>query len=91
MTENDLCLEEYLDLLKTNHSSAESTPLEISTEIGDFLVYYVPADRADITYITVPKDNKKLADSFAAESSVASGMYTISGNNYDGFILTVAK
>lgn len=91
MTENDLCLEEYLELLKSEHSSAESAPLEISTDIGDFMVYYVPADRADITYITVPKDNKKLADSFAAESSIVSGMYTISGNNYDGFILTVAK
>ena len=91
MTENDLCLEEYLELLKKEHSSAESEPLEIKTDIGDFLVYYVPADRADITYITVPKENKKISDAFVSETSITSGMYTLSGNNYDGFIITVAK
>lgn len=72
MAENNLCLEEYLTLLKNyntdNHLSITNWDGEI------YEVYYVPADAAaDSTYILVPPDQE----------------YTISGNNRDGFIVTV--
>lgn len=72
MAENNLCLEEYLTLLKNynadNHLSITNWDGEI------YEVYYVPADAAaDSTYILVPPDQE----------------YTISGNNSDGFIVTI--
>ena len=86
-----LCLEEYVDMLKSQHNSTENTPYEVSTDIGDFLVYYVPADTADMTYITVPQGAKLVSGSFAAEQNISSGMYTVSGTNEGGFIVTIAK
>ena len=86
-----LCLEEYVDMLKSQHNSTENTPYEVSTDIGDFLVYYVPADTADMTYITVPQGAKLVSGSFAAEQNITSGMYTVSGTNEGGFIVTIAK
>lgn len=91
MKNADLCLEEYIDMLKSQHNSTENTPYEVSTDIGDFLVYYVPADTADMTYITVPQGAKLVSGSFAAEQNITSGMYTVSGTNEGGFIVTIAK
>ena len=85
------CLEEYIDMLKTKHDSTKGTPCEVSTDIGDFLIYYVPADTADITYITVPQGAKLISGSFAAEQNITSGMYTVSGTNEGGFVVTIAK
>lgn len=91
MKELDLCLEEYIEMLR----DYTEEPLEIISEKGSFLVYYVPADtQSDITYISVPdpkEGGKRLSDSFAYESNIVSGTYTVSGNNVDGFIITVAK
>ena len=72
MMENNVCLEEYLTLLK-NYTADE--PLSITNWDGEiYQVYYVAADTsADSTYIMVPPDAK----------------YTVSGNNSDGFIVTV--
>ena len=72
MMENNVCLEEYLTLLK-NYTADE--PLSITNWDGEiYQVYYVAADAsADSTYIMVPPDAK----------------YTVSGNNSDGFIVTV--
>ena len=72
MQENNVCLEEYLTLLK-NYSA--DVPLSITNWDGEiYQVYYVAADTAaDSTYVMVPPDKK----------------YTISGNNSDGFIVTV--
>lgn len=72
MMENNVCLEEYLTLLK-NYTADE--PLSITNWDGEiYQVYYVAADTsADSTYVMVPPDAK----------------YTISGNNSDGFIVTV--
>ncbi len=72
MYENDLCLEEYIDLLRDydieNHLAITNWDGEI------YEVYYVPVDTsADITYVLVPAEHD----------------YTISGNNVDGFIVTV--
>lgn len=74
MMENDLCLEEYLELLKTDYSYTEG-PLEISTEDAEYLVYYVPASSDSTTFVSVPPE--------------LVGTYEISGNNVDGFIVTV--
>ena len=72
MMENNVCLEEYLTLLK-NYTADE--PLSITNWDGEiYQVYYVAADTsADSTYIMVPPNAK----------------YTVSGNNSDGFIVTV--
>ena len=72
MMENNVCLEEYLTLLK-NYTADE--PLSITNWDGEiYLVYYVATDTStDSTYVMVPPDAK----------------YTISGNNSDGFIVTV--
>lgn len=91
MKNADLCLEEYIDMLKTEHDVTNDTPYEVSTDIGDFLIYYVPADTADITYISVPQGAKLVSGSFAAEHSIKSGTYTVSGTNEGGFIVTIAK
>lgn len=72
MKQKNLCLEEYLEEIKTN--KFEQNPLKIG--IGDdssYEVYYIPIEEDDTTKIAVPKDKE----------------YTISGNNYDGFIVTV--
>lgn len=79
MTEHDLCLEEYLELLRTNHKY-EDTPLEFSAQGKDYLVYYVAANTADgatFTSVPVPPSSE--------------GTPTISGDNMNGFIVTVEK
>lgn len=72
MMENNVCLEEYLTLLK-NYTADE--PLSITNWDGEiYQVYYVAMDTStDSTYVMVPPNAK----------------YTISGNNSDGFIVTV--
>jgi D-alanyl-D-alanine carboxypeptidase len=79
MTENNLCLEEYLELLRTSHKY-EDTPLEITAGDKDYLVYYVAANTAEgsnFTSIPVPPASE--------------GTYTISGDNMNGFVVTVEK
>lgn len=85
MEERDLCLEEYIDFLKSytyegtrllyNTDVGASVPLEAgeSFEKG-ILIYYVPAQEGE-TKCKVPTDCT----------------YTISGNNVDGFIVTAEK
>ena len=49
-------------------------PLEITNWDGKvYQIYYVPAEAGDSTYVMVPPDQE----------------YTVSGNNVDGFIITV--
>lgn len=67
MKENDLCLEEYIDLLRQYDSES---PLEINCQGKTYEVYFCSG-----TEVKVPN----------------SGSYTISGNNVDGFIVTVEK
>ena len=77
MTEHSLCLEEYLELLRTSHTY-EQTPLEITAGEKDYLVYYVPAtEESTFTSVPVPPASE--------------GSYTISGDNMNGFIVTVEK
>ena len=76
MMKNDLCLEEYIDLLRSSHSY-ESEHLEITDDSGEeYEVYFYPSDDAnETTDVPVPTGYK----------------YDISGNNVDGFIITVHK
>lgn len=77
MTEHNLCLEEYLEALRTSHTY-DKTPLEIKAGEKDYLVYYVPAtENSNFTSIPVPPASE--------------GSYSISGDNMNGFIVTVEK
>ena len=74
MVEHDLCLEEYISFLKEKHTYGVNKPLSYSAEGTNYTIYYFPASvEKDSTDIYVP----------------ASGHYEISGNNIDGFIVTV--
>lgn len=70
-----LCFEEYIDLLRDY--TYESEHLVFEDENGaEYEIYFVPSDDgAEITYVPVP----------------TSVDYDISGNNVDGFIVTVYK
>lgn len=76
MTVNNLCLEEYIDLLRMNYPY-EGTHLEFTDDSGvDYEVFWYPADTSsDKTAVPVPSGLR----------------YDISGNNVDGFIVTVYK
>lgn len=73
MTENNLCLEEYLDLLRSSHNFYTGTPLSYSTPELHYSIYYVPANSTGDTALPVP----------------SAGSYEVSGNNVDGFVVTV--
>ena len=74
MAENDLCLEEYLDMLRGSYNFYTSSvpALRYSTSELEYLIYYVPADPDGDLKVPVP----------------SGGQYEISGNNVDGFIVT---
>ena len=73
MYENDLCMEEYLDLLKNNYASS-AMRLSINAADGiTYEVYYTPASGDELTTLDVPSNYN----------------YTVSGDNRSGFIVTV--
>ena len=75
MAENDLCLEEYVDMLRKNHHYGLQEPLNYKVGETEYTIYYFPASvENDTTNIYVPSSN-----------------YEISGNNVDGFIVTITK
>ena len=70
---NQICLEEYLELLRTQYSY--SNPLVVNGADGKtYNVYYVEHS-GNPTSVPVPKNS----------------VYTISGDNMNGFIVTVEK
>lgn len=75
MYKNDLCLEEYLELLRTRHAFGSSEGnLSFTTEDSVcYEVYYVPAE-GDVVTVPVYINNDS---------------YSISGNNANGFVVTV--
>lgn len=73
MTQNNLCLEEYVDLLKQQYTFGQGM-LEFNAGEQLYRVYYVQASGTGDTEVPVPKTLP----------------YEISGNNLDGFIVTVA-
>jgi D-alanyl-D-alanine carboxypeptidase len=75
MVENDLCLEEYIDLLREKHLYGFDEPLKYTVDETEYTIYYFPASvENSTTNIYVPSSN-----------------YEISGNNVDGFIVTITK
>lgn len=73
MTSNNLCLEEYLAWLESY--TYEGNHLFINGVEGkNYEVYFVPAEEGTATTLPVPTDPTA---------------YTVSGNNYSGFIVTV--
>jgi len=71
MVKNNLCLEEYIELLK-GHTFDK--PLVIDDDEGTtWQVYYIPEDASGTTQVPVPKYMS----------------YNVSGNNVDGFIVTM--
>lgn len=75
MYENDLCMEEYVELLK-NHYNSSALRLSITTADGiAYEVYYTPASGQELTTLDVPSNYN----------------YTVSGDNRSGFIVTVKK
>lgn len=75
MTTNNLCLEEYTDLLRMNYRY-DGAHLNIIAENAEYEVFFFPSDdSSEVTNVPVPTGYK----------------YDISGNNVDGFIVTVHK
>lgn len=70
ITQNNLCLEEYIEQIKSYNST---NPLKITNGTTQYEVYYAAANANSTTGVPVPSNKQ----------------YTISGNNVDGFIVTV--
>lgn len=75
MTQHNLCLEEYLDLIRLSHSLDSDEPLTFTVGEDEYMVYYVPAAEDSVTEVPVPP--------------AADGEWEISGDNMNGFIVTV--
>ena len=74
MTENNLCLEEYIALIRDNYSYDGGHLTFTDHDDRSYEVYYVPSDDgSEKTTVPVPSGKE----------------YGISGNNIDGFIVTV--
>ena len=76
MFKNNLCLEEYLDLLRDSYVHGRSHLEFIGEDGTQYVVYYVAASSDSVTAIPVPKTDEKTS-------------YDISGDNKEGFIVTV--
>lgn len=73
MYTNGLCLEEYIDTVREHPYDGEHISFTDGNN-NEYEVYFVASDdSSEMTYIPVPSDKK----------------YEISGNNIDGFIVTV--
>ncbi len=77
MTKNNLCLEEYIDMIITQYYYQADQHLEFTDENGnEYEVYFVLSDDAsDVTTIPVPTGKR----------------FEVSGTNVNGFIVTVYK
>lgn len=87
MTANNLCLEEYIDYVKAYtadgkmlHVKSDRTIAEVDVTAAEipsengWLIYYVPMTEGEATEFKVPRNS----------------VYEVSGNNVDGYIVTVA-
>jgi len=76
MKNNNLCLEEYIEMLRTS-CPYDGSHLEFTDDTGvEYEVFWYPADTSsDKTAVPVPSGLR----------------YDLSGNNVDGFIVTVYK
>lgn len=71
MTNNNLCLEEYINALRAYQ--ADGTHLFVESDGITYEIWYVPLTDGEVTYALVPENVP----------------YTISGNNRDGFVVTL--
>lgn len=78
MKDYDFCLEEYIDFIK-NYTIDSGFLLKDTDDGARYIVYYVPLSSGETTAVYHPK--KHGSDEFYP--------YSISGNNVDGFIVTV--
>lgn len=74
MYENNLCMEEYLDRLKSNYNSADNRLSILAADGYVYEVYYVEASGSEVTTFYRPTKNYE---------------FTVSGDNRSGFIVTV--
>ena len=74
MYEHNLCMEEYLDLLKNTYNSSAQRLNIVAADGFVYETYYVEASGSEVTTIDVPTSNYE---------------YTVSGDNRSGFIVTV--
>lgn len=90
ISSNGWCYEEYTDEIKTH--TVDKGPMYFTGKDGiEYMIYYIPADTSsDLTYIPVPEGAKKVS-SFYSQKDTQKGMYTVSGDNAGGFIVTVVK
>ena len=72
MTQNNLCLEEYLSLLRTSYTFGQGM-LDFTSNDQSYRMYFVPANQTGDTNVPVPTNYA----------------YEVSGNNIDGFVVTV--
>lgn len=86
MDAGNLCLEEYIDFIRTYTADTKMLHVKTDRSVSDvdvtaselpkddgWLIYYVPMTEGDATSVKIPRD----------------AHYEISGNNVDGFIVTV--
>ncbi len=78
MYDYDMCLEEYISYIK-NYTIDTGFLLVNSYDGVQYIIYYVPLSDSDTTTIYVP----------LMDDGVTAYPYEISGNNVDGFIVTV--
>ena len=78
MKDYDFCLEEYIDFIK-NYTIDSGFLLKDTDDGARYIVYYVPLSSGETTAVYHPKRHG--SDEFYP--------YSISGNNVDGFIVTV--
>lgn len=72
MYDNNLCLEEYIELLK---SHTKDEPIEFADDNHEYMIYYSEAGDSVKAVVPVPEDYE----------------YSVSGNNEDGFIVTIIR
>ena len=73
MKDNDLCLEEYVELLSKEHVFGEEHLSFTGADDNKYEIYYIPLSGDEITTVDVPSNYS----------------YTLSGDNNGGFIVTV--
>ena len=85
MEEQDLCLEEYVDYLKTFTYDGNRLLFDPATGTSDTLAAGEAFERGTLIYYVPAADGE-------TECRIPGGCtYTISGNNVDGFIVTAEK
>ena len=81
MKENNLCLEEYVELLKSNHNGVDNRLRIVGADGSAYVVYY--------TAVSADGGNVKVPIQTPNPDGSTSYPYTISGTNEGGVVVTV--